>query len=54
MFKLQIVLLICVNIDDVFTVWDLSDFDTDIPNEAATIDIVFCWCMNASALRSPS
>ena len=54
MFKLQIVLLICVNIDDVFTIWDLSDFDTDTPNEAATIDIVFCWCMNASALRSPS
>jgi hypothetical protein len=53
-FKLQLVLLICVNIDDVFTIWDLSDFDADTLNEAATIDIVFCWCINASALRSPS
>jgi len=53
-FKLQLVLLICVNIDDVFTIWDLSDFDADTLNETATIDIVFCWCMNASALRSPS
>ena len=54
MFKLQIVLLICVSIHHLFTVCDLSGFDADIPNEATTIDIVFCWCMNASALRFPS